>query len=154
MPSELHCPTARLDLANRSAELPRLAAWIEAQARVLALPATVAHDVNLALEEWVVNIISYAYADTAAHTIAVTLWRQPGRLCLEIDDDGRPFDPTVHPPPDTNAPLDQRKIGGLGIHFIRQTMEAMSYHRRDNHNVLTLSKLLPATGSEEPSRPV
>jgi anti-sigma regulatory factor (Ser/Thr protein kinase) len=153
MPSELHCPTARLDLANRSEELPRLAAWIEAQALALALPATVAHDVNLALEEWVVNIISYAYADAAVHTIAVTLWCHPGRLCLEIDDDGLPFDPTALPPPNTDAPLDQRKIGGLGIHFIRHTMEAMSYHRRDNHNVLTLSKLLPAAGSDAPSRP-
>jgi anti-sigma regulatory factor (Ser/Thr protein kinase) len=92
----------------------------------------------------------------------VRLWRRPGRLCLEIEDDGRPFDPTVHAPPDTNAPLDQRKIGGLGIHFIRQTMDVMSYQRRDNHNVLTLVKVLsdadsspqPAADSDAPSHPV
>ena len=162
MASELHCPTARLDLANRSSELPRLAAWIEEQERALALPGSLAMNINLVLEEWVVNIISYAYADAAAHTIAVRLWRQPGRLCLEIEDDGRPFDPTVQASPDTDAPLDQRKIGGLGIHFIRQTMDVMSYHRRDNHNVLTLMKVLPdadsspqpAADSDAPSHPV
>jgi len=153
MASEPHCPTARLELANRSAELPRLTAWIVEQERALALPAALAMNINLALEEWVVNIISYAYADAAAHTIVVRLWRQPGRLCLEIEDEGRPFDPTVQAPPDTNAPLDQRKIGGLGIHFIRRTMDAMSYQRRDNHNVLTLVKVLADAGPDAPSCP-
>ncbi len=161
MASELHRPTTRLELTNRSDELPRLAAWIEEQARALALPITLASSVNLVLEEWVVNIISYAYADEAAHTIAVQLWCEPGRLCVEIVDDGQPFDPTVQEPPDTSAPLDQRKIGGLGIHFIRQTMDVVSYDRCNNRNVLTLSKVLPdadsplqpATGSSAPSRP-
>jgi anti-sigma regulatory factor (Ser/Thr protein kinase) len=115
MASELHRPATRLELANRSDELPRLAAWIEEQARALALPITLASNVNLVLEEWVVNIISYAYADEAAHTIAVQLWCEPERLCLEIGDDGRPFDPTVQALPDTSAPLDQRKIGGLAF---------------------------------------
>jgi anti-sigma regulatory factor (Ser/Thr protein kinase) len=144
MASELHCSAARLDLTNRREEIPRLAAWIEAQAQALSLPVTLMPNINLALEEWVVNVISYAYADTAAHAIEVRLWRQSGRLCIEIEDDGRPFDPTAHAPPDTNAPLEQRKIGGLGIHFIRRTMDLMSYRRRDNHNVLTLEKELPS----------
>jgi anti-sigma regulatory factor (Ser/Thr protein kinase) len=140
-------PLSRLTLANRRDELPRLAAWIEEQAGALSFSAPLAMSLNLALEEWVVNIISYAYADAAAHAIELRLWSEPGRLRIEIEDDGRPFDPTVHAAPDTDAPLEFRKIGGLGIHFIRKTVDEMRYHRRDNHNLLTLVKQLPAGGT-------
>ena len=137
-------PPARLSLANRRDELPLLAAWIDEQAAALSFPAPLAMSLNLALEEWVVNVISYAYADAAAHTIELRLWRGPDRLRIEIEDDGRPFDPTAQAAPDTDAPLELRKIGGLGIHFIRKTVDEMSYHRRDNHNLLILVKRLPA----------
>jgi sigma-B regulation protein RsbU (phosphoserine phosphatase) len=133
-------PAARLTLANRKEELPRLVAWIDGLAETFALPPGLAASLNLALEEWVVNIVSYAYPDTAAHVIELRLWREGDTLRIEIEDDGRPFDPTAQAAPDTSAPLEQRRIGGLGIHFIRKTMDGMSYHRRNDHNVLTLVK--------------
>jgi sigma-B regulation protein RsbU (phosphoserine phosphatase) len=133
-------PAARLTLANRKEELPRLVAWIDGLEEKFALPPGLAASLNLALEEWIVNIVSYAYLDTAAHVIELRLWHEVDTLRIEIEDDGRPFDPTAQAAPDTAAPLEQRRIGGLGIHFIRKTMDGMSYHRRDDHNVLTLLK--------------
>ena len=133
-------PAARLTLANRKEELPRLVAWIDGLEATFALPPGLAASLNLALEEWIVNIVSYAYLDTAAHVIELRLWHEVDILRIEIEDDGRPFDPTAQAAPDTAAPLEQRRIGGLGIHFIRKTMDGMSYHRRDDRNVLTLLK--------------
>ena len=143
-PAASRAPSACLALANRRDELPRLAAWIEEQAAALSFPLPVAMSLNLALEEWVVNVISYAYADAGAHTIELRLWSEPGRLRIEIEDDGRPFDPTAQAAPDTDAPLELRKIGGLGIHFIRKTVDEMAYRRQGSHNLLTLVKQLPA----------
>ena len=75
---------------------------------------------------------------TAEHTILFRLWHEGDLLRLEIEDDGRPFDPTAQAIADTAAGLEQRKIGGLGIHFIRRTMAGMTYRRQGDRNILTL----------------
>ena len=62
-------------------------------------------------------------------------------------DDGRPFDPTAQALADTTAGIDQRKIGGLGIHFIRRTMAGMTYRRQGDRNILTLTARLSAPDS-------
>jgi sigma-B regulation protein RsbU (phosphoserine phosphatase) len=137
-------PDASLDLRNRKDDLSKLVAWIETLGEASAWPAPVVINLNLALEEWFVNVVSYAYADSAEHTVRFRLWNETELLRLEIEDDGRPFDPTLHIQADTAAGLDQRKIGGLGIHFIRRTMAGMAYRRQDDRNILTLTARLAA----------
>ena len=137
-------PDAALDLRNRKDDLPRLVAWIESLGEASAWPAPLVVNLNLALEEWFVNVVSYAFADSAEHTVRFRLWHEGELLRLEIEDDGRPFDPTLHAQADTAAGLDQRKIGGLGIHFIRRTMAGMVYRRQGDRNILTLTARLAA----------
>ncbi|MFA6293703.1 MAG: SpoIIE family protein phosphatase [Victivallales bacterium] len=131
---------ASLSLRNRLEELGSVPTWIDEQIRALALPPSLAMDLNLVLEEWIVNVISYSYADKSEHTIAVRLWRDNDELRLEIEDDGRPFDPTAQADVDTAMPLEHRKIGGLGIHFIRKTMDRFTYRRENDRNIVTLVK--------------
>ena len=138
-------PNATLELRNQLDELPRLAAWVEERGAALAVPQELWMKLNLVLEEWVVNVVSYAYTDAASHTISVRLWRYPDELRLEIEDDGRPFDPTAQAAADTSLPIEHRAIGGLGIHFIRQTVDAFAYRREHGRNVVTLTKKLAAT---------
>lgn len=133
-------PDVVLSLRNHLDEIPRMAAWLEEQAGLLRIPEAVVGTINLALEEWVVNVISYAFTDTAEHRIELKVWREPDELRMAIEDDGCPFDPTAQAEADTTQALEHRQIGGLGIHFIRKTMDRFSYRREGGRNIVYLSK--------------
>ena len=143
---------AALTLRNDVEELARLTAWLEEQAVALSFPPPLLATLNLALEEWVVNVITYAYPDQAGHEIGLKLWREPAALRLVIEDDGRPFDPTAQPEADTSLPLEQRGTGGLGIHFIRRTMDRFAYRRENGRNIVTLTKAIAGPGGNEETR--
>jgi sigma-B regulation protein RsbU (phosphoserine phosphatase) len=66
-------------------------------------------------------------------------------LTFVLRDNGRPFDPTTAPEVDITLPAEQRSVGGLGIHLIRHYMDAFSYERVDDQNVLTMKKKLKKT---------
>jgi sigma-B regulation protein RsbU (phosphoserine phosphatase) len=141
-PPAAAAPDASLSLRNQVEEIGRLAAWIEEQGEVQSVSPALLMSLNLALEEWVVNVISYAYADSAEHQIELRLWRYPDQWRIEVEDDGRPFDPTARAEADTTLPIEHRQIGGLGIHFIRKTMNHFSYRRERDHNLVTIVKSL------------
>jgi len=65
-----------------------------------------------------------------------------GQLDFIVTDSGMPFDPTRKPEVDINASLEDRPVGGLGIHLVRQLMDSVSYRREDGKNILTLIKML------------
>ncbi len=97
-------------------------------------------DINIALDELVTNVIRYAHNDGARHEIGVVLALETGRIAIEIADDGGPFNPLDRKTPDTGAALEDRPIGGLGIHFVRELMDEVTY-RRDGHlNIVRLVK--------------
>ena len=75
------------------------------------------------------------------------LWLEPGWLHAELVDAGRAFDPFAQAKePDLEADLDDRPIGGLGVHFVRTLIERTNYQRSGNHNVIRLAKSLAADG--------
>ena len=121
-------------------EKQRLLAVFENFARENNLPDHIVKSTDLALEEAITNILSYAFADKNEHTIEVQFTVARGELLIEISDDGKPFDPTKHPAPDLTIPADRRKIGGLGIHMIRQSMDSVDYQRVGPRNILKLTK--------------
>jgi len=97
-------------------------------------------DLQLALEEHLTNIIHYAYADEGDHRIVVRFHFHAPELCLEVTDDGRPFNPLEYPAPDLTIPIDQRPIGGLGIHMIRKSLDQVEYRRAHDRNILVMRK--------------
>jgi phosphoserine phosphatase RsbU/P len=135
-------PQSILSLSNRIAELDRLVSWIEDQGKVYSLSASVITDLNLALEEWIVNVISHAFEDEASRWIKLRWWYSKEEIRIEIEDDGKPFDPTLPKPVDISIPLDERPIGGMGIRFIQKRMDGFLYRREDNRNIVTLVKAL------------
>lgn len=140
--SAARAPDETLSLRNHLDELPRLAAWIETASETARWSPALGASLNLVLEEWFVNVVSYAHTDGAEHTIDVRLWRDPAEVRLEVEDDGRPFDPTAQAEADTSQPLEHRAIGGLGIHFIRKTMSRFEYRRENNRNIVAMVKQL------------
>jgi anti-sigma regulatory factor (Ser/Thr protein kinase) len=96
--------------------------------------------VSLAIEELVTNCIKYGYKDSNSHTIDFLLRVDGETLRLEVIDDGNPFNPLEAPRPDLSLPPEQRPIGGLGLHLLRELADEMRYERRDGTNRLSLTK--------------
>ena len=97
---------------------------------------------NLAIEELVTNCIKYGFDDNEDHLIEVRLSVSASSIAVIVMDDGRPFNPLVVPDPDTSLPLEERPIGGLGIHLLRRMSDEIEYVREGNKNRVTLRKTL------------
>lgn len=134
-----------LRLANNLAALADLADRVERFGVEHRLPASVVNALNVALDEAVSNAINHGYDAGVGGEIAVRMRRRPDSVLVEVEDDGRPFDPLQAPPPDLTLPLEQRPVGGLGIHLIRNLMDELSYARVGGRNVLKMAKHLAST---------
>ena len=129
-----------LILQNRPEEKRRLLPALEEFARQHHLAPAVLHAADLALEEHLANVMSYAYEDAAPHEIRIRLALEKQRLQIEVEDDGRPYDPLSRPPVDTSVPLQEKPIGGLGIHLIQSLMDEVDYRREAGKNILRMRK--------------
>ena len=95
--------------------------------------------IDLIVEEIVVNIVNYGFKDKAEGMINVEVDISGGKINLRICDNGIPFNPLDMPAPDINIPLQDRKIGGLGIFFVTQKSSACTYSYEDGMNVLNIT---------------
>lgn len=95
---------------------------------------------SLAIEELVTNCIKYGYDDPKEHAIDFIFSVEDGALRIEAIDDGNPFNPLEAPGPDLSVAIENRPIGGLGLHLLRELADDMSYERRDGTNRLRLTK--------------
>lgn len=127
-------------LRNRVEELPRVQAALESFAVAEHLPLSLLGSLSLVIEEVLCNIVFHAYEDDAEHEIELRLAVEGDVLTLEVEDDGRDFDPCSAPAPDLGAPLPGRPVGGLGIALIRRLMDEVRHERRRGRNLLTLTK--------------
>ena len=91
-------------------------------------------------DELINNIISYAYSDKEEHDIEIKIEFFGDRLSITITDDGIPFNPFEAKKPDTELSLEDREIGGLGIHLVRNLMDKVSYKHHIGKNVISLTK--------------
>ena len=132
--------TEVLTLQNDISQVPLLAEFVEGIASAHHLDATTTMNINLALEEAVVNVMNYAYREGTTGEILVGATAEPGQLRFTIADSGVPFDPTQAREPDLDSNAEERPIGGLGIHLVRQLVDAVQYRRTDGQNILTLTK--------------
>jgi sigma-B regulation protein RsbU (phosphoserine phosphatase) len=94
----------------------------------------------LAVEEAVVNVMSYAYPLGTQGEVIVIALATDRQLKFIISDKGKAFDPTRHDEADTTLSAEERPIGGLGILLVQQLMDSINYERVDGKNVLTLTK--------------
>ncbi len=129
-------------MRNDIQQIPTLAEWVDG----LNVPAEFNMPINLALEEAVSNVMLYAYPDRTDGKVFVEYLEVPteqGRqMIFTISDSGIPFDPTQKSEADITLSAEERAIGGLGIHLVRQLMDQIIYERIDDKNILTLIKKL------------
>ena len=129
-------------LHNDIRQIPQLARFVETIAADKKLDQSLTMGLNLALEEAVTNVILYAYPEGADGLVDVEAVLNPDQLTFIISDGGRAFDPTSVPEADVSSPVEERPVGGLGIHLVRQIMDSVSYARRDGQNYLTMTKII------------
>ena len=137
-------PPLTLILKNDLSELARSAEAIEAHGEFHGWPMKWIMNLNLSLDELLTNVISYGYRDGEEHEIRVTLTEEEGSLAVVLEDDGVAFDPFSDAPvPDIDADVEERPIGGLGVHFVKSLMDEVAYERRDDRNRITLIQRPP-----------
>lgn len=130
--------TISIQLKNNLSELESLNKVVAEFAERHRLSSKVLLNLSLALEEILTNVISHAYDDNDEHQIMVRLFLEQGQLKVEVEDDGRPFNPLEAPEPDLNKSLEERSIGGLGIHFVRKLMDELEYRREEGRNLFLI----------------
>lgn len=106
------------------------------------LPEGVRRSFNVALDELLANLLSHGMAGVDAGALTIEVEPDQERLTVTLVDDGPPFDPFSERAPDTTLSVEDRPVGGLGIHLVRELMDEVSYERRDGRNVVTLVKQL------------
>jgi anti-sigma regulatory factor (Ser/Thr protein kinase) len=129
-------------IANRPDEMPTIARMVEGFGAEHRVPRAIVNDLNIALDEALNNIISYGYEPGERSDIMIRLTSAAGEIVVEIEDAGRPFDPVQAPAPDLSGSLRERNVGGLGIHFIKNLVDEVTYDRIAGHNRLRLRKRL------------
>jgi sigma-B regulation protein RsbU (phosphoserine phosphatase) len=134
----------RLDLVlkNQVQEIGRAVEAFEEFSQRNQLPVPAMRAMNLALDDLLNNVVSYAYEDETEHEIHVHIELGENRVTATIRDDGRPFNPFGSMNPDTSESLEEREVGGLGIHLVEKIMDEVDYHRRINENVVTVVKYI------------
>ena len=134
-----------LTITNSVSELAALEPFVEQLCEAYNLDMPLAFSLQLVLDEAVSNVVNYAYGDATGMPVTIhadmTDTDRGRQLMLQIVDEGTPFNPIEEAPEvDTTLSAEERQIGGLGIFLIRQTMDHLSYERKDGQNIFTLTK--------------
>ena len=132
-----------LVMKNSADELKKLYGFIEKVAEKCKFDPKLSNNVLLAVEEAVINIISYAYDKNTVGYIDISVQCTSSVLQFHIKDSGKPFNPCASKAVDTTLTVKERPIGGLGIFLMEKLMDEVSYQRtKDGYNCLCLKKLI------------
>ena len=130
----------RMTINNKVSEIVLFQGQFADFAAEQGISPTIMQKVQVVSEELLSNIIFYAYEDKRDYEIEITVDTIEEQLKLTIVDDGLPFNPLEAEKPDTSLALQDREIGGLGIHLVINLMDEVTYERRGEQNVITLTK--------------
>ncbi len=130
-------PAAEQRFTAALEHISHMVAFVAETAAALGVHPKRVLQLELATEEAVTNICSYAY-EVPPGEVVISVYRTAGTVRVDFIDNGVPFDPLAADAPDLQADLENREIGGLGIFLIRRILDEVHYSRRDDRNVLTL----------------
>ena len=129
-----------LQLKNELEEIDRALQSFAAFCKRTQLANDVQNSVSIVLDDLLNNVINHAFEDSKEHEIEVSFRADHQRLVIEVVDDGVEFDPFLKGEPDIESNIDERGVGGLGIHMIKSIMDDYSYKRIKGRNHVTLMK--------------
>jgi anti-sigma regulatory factor (Ser/Thr protein kinase) len=130
-------PLSEIKLAAKLENLEMLVQSVTACAKEHGISENKLPVIELGLEEAFVNICKYAYRDKEGD-VEIKCNLDGDRFIIEIIDEGIPFDINSFPDPDITQNISERKIGGLGVFFIKKMADNIRYRREANRNILTI----------------
>jgi anti-sigma regulatory factor (Ser/Thr protein kinase) len=130
----------RLSVPGRFDRLAQIAKFVEQAGLQAGLDEVAICRCQLAVDEACTNIIEHGYEGEGRGNIDLTCSPAPGELTITIIDYAKPFDPDAVPEPTLNASLEDMQIGGLGVYFMRQVMDAVEFSYENGNNKLVLVK--------------
>ena len=131
----------QLVVANQRREIPRLSRVVDQFGEECGFSAEDTAAINLMLDELVSNVIKYGYDDALEHQIYVKVTCERDLVTVRVEDDGKPFNPLEAPTPNhLDLPIEQRPIGGLGVHIVKTMADSLDYRRENGCNVVTMKK--------------
>ena len=120
--------------------------FIHEQIKPFSCQSQTLFQIDLAVEEIYVNIAHYAYSpDKGTVQIDCSVEKTadaPAKVTVSFTDSGKAFNPLEKPDPDITLSVEEREIGGLGIFLTKKYMDSVLYERKDNQNILTLTKII------------
>ncbi len=138
----------KLALENKPENLKEITSFIERFCNENGLDDKILFELNLILDELFVNIINYAYPDKEIHIIEILTEKKGDEIIIRIIDDGDEFNPLQIEEVNINASIDDREIGGLGIHLVKRMADKLFYERLENKNILTIIKSILVNGDK------
>jgi len=133
-------PEVRVTVKNRIEDLLRVNSVFESFATQHDIGGRLRYHLLVSIEEILTNIIKYGFDEEGMHPIHVTFRHVKGHIEMEFEDRGREFNPLEIGEPDLDSPIENRQLGGLGIHLVRKMMEEAKYRREGDRNILMLRK--------------
>ena len=141
-----------IELEARAENLGRIRDFLEEACRETGVGRSDTHGLKLAVDEACTNVVEHGYAGMPPGPLAVSFQEGDREIAVTIQDRGRPFDPARAPAADVVSDWDERPIGGLGWHLIRQLVDEIRYDSNpETGNCLTLVKKR-AAGETQKSR--
>ena len=130
-----------LTIAARVENLDKVTDFVRETLAVVECPTKLLMQIDLVVEEIFVNVASYAYPEGAGDvTIQSEVEKAPAAITLKFIDGGIPYNPLKNDPPDLNLPVEEKKIGGLGIYLVKEMADEIFYDYFEGKNILIIKK--------------
>jgi anti-sigma regulatory factor (Ser/Thr protein kinase) len=130
----------KVTVKNRIEDLLRVNSLFESFATQHDISGRLRYHLLVSIEEILTNIIKYGFDEEGVHPIHITFRRVEEQIEMEFEDRGREFNPLEIGEPDLDIPLEERKLGGLGIHLVKKMVDEAKYRREGDRNILLLRK--------------
>ena len=130
-----------LTLEATDENLEKVQAFVDEHLEAANCPMRTMLQIAIAVEELFINIAHYAYAPRKGMAkVRVVMGRDPSSVTITFFDRGMPYDPLAKEDPDVTLAAEDRRIGGLGIYMVKQSMDDVRYEYRDGQNILSIMK--------------
>ena len=133
-------PASTVRIENDLSDIAKVDEMLDEFAEQFGIPPAIAVTFHVIFDDLLNNVISYGFNDGQRHFIDISLELAANSLIVSIADDGMPFNPLDETAPDTKLSIEDRQIGGLGIHLAIKMVDDVRYQRTADKNVLTLTK--------------